>query len=160
MLWVTALPRLGREARSRQLDVKGCVSSRGVVWGFCIVVVHFSSGCDALCFQGEGYVEVNTWEGKEEKRSHCPGTTEQVLTHLLFPRGKIDKSHTFGDGWSHSRTRTAALCARACKSTMMHLCDGLPGDTFPGQVCGSVPGWASTPPGMHSGAKKPTARPA
>lgn len=68
MLWVAALPRLGREAGSRQLDVKGCASSCGVVWGFCIVMVCFSSGCDALCFQGEGYVEVNTWEGKEEKK--------------------------------------------------------------------------------------------
>ena len=41
------------QASSGQLDVKGCASSRGVVWGFCIVVV-FSSGCDALCFLGEG----------------------------------------------------------------------------------------------------------
>lgn len=53
-------------------------------------------------------MEVNAWEGKEEKKSCSPRTIGQLLTHLLFPRGKIDKSHHFGGRWSHSRTRTAA----------------------------------------------------
>lgn len=100
---------------------------------------------------------MNTWEEKEEKRSHCPRTIRQVLTHLPFPRGKIDKSHPFGGRWSHSRTRTAAWCAHACKSTAIHLYDGLPGDMFPVQARGGVPGWASRPLGIHGGGKKPTA---
>ena len=98
--------------------------------------------------------------GEGGKKVPLSWDTGQILTHLLFPRGKIGESHAFGDGWSHSRTRTAARCAHACKYTTIHLCDGLPGDTFPVQACGGVPGWASTPPAMHSGAKKPTARPA
>lgn len=69
-------------AGSGQLGAEGRASCCGVVWGFCIVVGFY--------------------------RSRCPGTIRQVLTHLLFPRGKMDKSHTSGSRWSYSRTRTAA----------------------------------------------------
>lgn len=74
-------------------------------------------------------MEGNPWERKVEKMSYGPRTIGQILTNLLFPMLKSDKGHAFGNGCSHSRTRTAAQCAGT--STTINLCDCLPGVTFP-----------------------------
>lgn len=90
------LPRLKKEARSRQRMSKVVRVVVGLSVRICIFV-DFISGCDTPCFLGEGWVEGNTWEGK---KSHCPSTIGQILTHQLFPMLKSGKSHAFGHGWS------------------------------------------------------------
>lgn len=122
------LPMLERESRSRQLMSKVVQVTMALFVCFASLLILF------LVVILRASWEKGRWRGtlgKGGKMSHCPRTIGQILTHLLFPMLKSGKSSALGDGWSHSRTRTAARCACAGTSTAIHLCDCLPGVTFP-----------------------------